>query len=995
MAGAGLCTNNQLILEEDCDETDIPTEQEVWDFAQGIGIDPEKEPELLWLAREGIIAPLLPKWKPCQEVTGEIYFFNFANGQSMWDHPCDSHYKERVIQQREKLLAGGSLKEKEEKKPTETCSSTSQGKELLGLVYEEESSLGAVGLAMERKEEEEDSENERLCGAERLLRNLHVDLSALGSSLSSEQRRYPTQQEKSRVEEEDPGSPLADVTDLQHQRSPVEEAGSLREVMSGSLTAPARLHDVTEALHACCLKSRPTEEGQESSLDSDVACPPTPVHILPGDAESSLSGLNEEPPDGNLSGDAVVAKKDARVEGDISAAAELPQSLGDRSAAGMDVPSGPGPPGLASPAAAAAEADHLHLGFQNWLAQHVMDTGLLSPVLCGPLSQAQVLGEEEKDQSKASVEEEQSKTPEAAERPPEEGMKQEQSLSQPSEESSERTAEEPELEQAKMCFLQAKEEKNQQFQEEMRQQEEDEAQELHRQKEKSLRTLKEALAKAAEEEELQVRKEETERLSKLRATIISETKAEEEKVRAEQEASLQKLREEWESLQEAEKESLRRNQQLLLEKMERDMEEAQWKEMVKQEREKDQYLSEHKERLDKEKKKAVEELEEQFAAELQQLKSAAEEKHREVISSLQTQLAEAQRSEEARLRNDLQRVEQKAQQKAHQVAEYEHELSELMRKKRQEVEKDHELKTERMKAEHQEALARLRDQHEEEERKQRAELLEELRGETARLRQLHEAEAKALQVELDERLAALRGRHSDKERKLQDLEKELDARMKNIEARSVQLLSQEEALQEERQRLLDEKRWAELEREVRMAELGRGAAGLLCSAWRVHPATAQVSGRAAGPGSRAGGPTRVSLADPWAWSTGLSSNCSSKARQLVDRILVEKWHKYFPGGVPSPSETSTPPAHKLGYIPAEEQIRHFQRSQFQRSQFQHHELGTRSIEKMIETRKKWLRDMTRDSRVPLLPGVHKPPTSSPSLLQLGLDENRQIKVYHY
>lgn len=48
---------------------------------------------------------------------------------------------------------------------------------------------------------------------------------------------------------------------------------------------------------------------------------------------------------------------------------------------------------------------------------------------------------------------------------------------------------------------------------------------------------------------------------------------------------------------------------------------------------------------------------------------------RQVISSLQTQIAEAQRSEEAQLREDLQRAEQKAQQKACQVAEYEREAS--------------------------------------------------------------------------------------------------------------------------------------------------------------------------------------------------------------------------------------------------------------------------------------------------------------------------------
>lgn len=47
----------------------------------------------------------------------------------------------------------------------------------------------------------------------------------------------------------------------------------------------------------------------------------------------------------------------------------------------------------------------------------------------------------------------------------------------------------------------------------------------------------------------------------------------------------------------------------------------------------------------------------------------------QVTSSLQTQIAEAQRSEEAWLREDLQRAEEKVQQKSYQVAEYEREAS--------------------------------------------------------------------------------------------------------------------------------------------------------------------------------------------------------------------------------------------------------------------------------------------------------------------------------
>ncbi|KAM6400237.1 uncharacterized protein O9250_010804 [Rhynochetos jubatus] len=394
---------------------------------------------------------------------------------------------------------------------------------------------------------------------------------------------------------------------------------------------------------------------------------------------------------------------------------------------------------------------------------------------------------------------------------PEKEIKREQSSKQPGRESLEGIAKELELEleQEKMHLLQAKKEKIQQFQEEMRKQEEEETRKLHQEKEESLRTLKEDLAKISKEEELRIRKEEAETLSKLRATIVSETEAEKKKIRAEQAAALQKLREEWKSQQAVEKESLEKKQQLVLEKMKVEMEEAQQELMLGLEEEKERFLSELKERLDKEKKKAVEEFEEQFAAELQQLKSAAEEKHRKVISSLQTQIAEAHKREEARLRDELQRAEQRRQQKTQQVAEYERELSELMREKRLEVEKDHERTMEKMKEEHQEVLAQIQDQYKEEERKQRTELEEGLQSEMARLRQLHQMEGKALQEELDRQLAALR--HREKERK--DSEEQLEMRAKNIQARSAQLLSQEESLRQKRQQLLDEDRRAELERQ--------------------------------------------------------------------------------------------------------------------------------------------------------------------------------------
>lgn len=80
-------------------------------------------------------------------------------------------------------------------------------------------------------------------------------------------------------------------------------------------------------------------------MDSAAACPPSPGAVLPGDAGSGLSGADEEA-DGELPGG-------VEEEGDVSAAAEVPRSLGEHGAAGMDVPGAPGLPALASPAAAA------------------------------------------------------------------------------------------------------------------------------------------------------------------------------------------------------------------------------------------------------------------------------------------------------------------------------------------------------------------------------------------------------------------------------------------------------------------------------------------------------------------------------------------------------------------------------------------------------------------------------------------------------------------
>jgi|UniRef100_A0A7S4GHD2 centrosomal protein CEP164 len=83
--------------------TDPPSEKEVQDYGQWLGLDLNTEKDLMWLAKEALMAPLPPYWRPCNTQDGEVYYFNFATGESIWDHPMDSLFKRFVPLERSRL----------------------------------------------------------------------------------------------------------------------------------------------------------------------------------------------------------------------------------------------------------------------------------------------------------------------------------------------------------------------------------------------------------------------------------------------------------------------------------------------------------------------------------------------------------------------------------------------------------------------------------------------------------------------------------------------------------------------------------------------------------------------------------------------------------------------------------------------------------------------------------------------------------------------------
>ncbi|CAE7882019.1 Cep164, partial [Symbiodinium microadriaticum] len=93
-------SGNKGVIVLDQEDHRIPNEEEVLEYAEYLGIDLDREKDLLWIAREGVTAPVPAPWKACTENGDDIFYFNFETGDSIWDHPSDEHYKKLLHEKR-------------------------------------------------------------------------------------------------------------------------------------------------------------------------------------------------------------------------------------------------------------------------------------------------------------------------------------------------------------------------------------------------------------------------------------------------------------------------------------------------------------------------------------------------------------------------------------------------------------------------------------------------------------------------------------------------------------------------------------------------------------------------------------------------------------------------------------------------------------------------------------------------------------------------------
>ena len=85
----------QQVQQEQQPAQPQPSDIEVMEYASGVlGIDPIADAELLYLSREGLVAPLPPAWRAIEDSeAGEIYFYHERTGRVTWEHPADKHHR--------------------------------------------------------------------------------------------------------------------------------------------------------------------------------------------------------------------------------------------------------------------------------------------------------------------------------------------------------------------------------------------------------------------------------------------------------------------------------------------------------------------------------------------------------------------------------------------------------------------------------------------------------------------------------------------------------------------------------------------------------------------------------------------------------------------------------------------------------------------------------------------------------------------------------------
>ncbi|KAJ9458815.1 hypothetical protein DIPPA_24406 [Diplonema papillatum] len=77
-------------------------------YAEMIGLNPAVTPSdahLMWIAEEGMAAPLSPEWCVNATEAGDVYYIHLPTRETTWQHPSTTHYTAVVVKHKARLHA--------------------------------------------------------------------------------------------------------------------------------------------------------------------------------------------------------------------------------------------------------------------------------------------------------------------------------------------------------------------------------------------------------------------------------------------------------------------------------------------------------------------------------------------------------------------------------------------------------------------------------------------------------------------------------------------------------------------------------------------------------------------------------------------------------------------------------------------------------------------------------------------------------------------------
>ncbi|XP_049433035.1 centrosomal protein of 164 kDa-like isoform X3 [Epinephelus fuscoguttatus] len=785
-----------------------------------------------------LLSPLLPH---SQDVTGDIYYFNFSSGQSTWDHPCDEHYRRLVAQERERAqvtaAAGGTgakkdkdkkkkkekkeKKEKKKKEPLKTPGALSSAlgplpsplgslaplrgldapgplpgsapslrrslgssggleplktslggprssgtSSVLGSRQEERVSLTLPGFGDDDDDDDEKiSENETLSlfqpsprGSDRLLKNLHLDLDALGGGLQYEDS------------EASGGAPAEERTEP--------------ELQDLALSTGPTDHSPEPPSQQ---ESEASENIEEASSSVDVKLSEKVLDI--NDLSGTVTPLERDDKEETKEEEGAKTKK-----------AEAPKRHSQ--AAGKDNPPTPKVDRLvlhqSSPSPSLFSLSHSEqdIGLHPKTECLGPSLGLQRPETSrGRLvrsSNTQLEDAEPPLQNQESLLEDETSWRKSKDREKEEEEERKR----------ERRKADREVEEEREHMMKEKEKRMRLLQEELRREEEEEERKRERrkadreveeerehmmkEKEKRMHLLQEELRREEEEEERKLKEESEERLRALRQRLLSKRREEEARLNEESDRMLEELRESAQEERERQQHKLREESEVTLKELRITLE---------KEREAERDRLEAQKRQDSERLKA--ESEEEMQAEKRRLQEEREEK----LNSLRHEVKFTER------RRDLMspRPEQ-------QLAEYHRELADVLQEVREEVQRDHERKLEQLREDHRREMNSIREKYLDEETDQRARLLSSLQEDREHLQASHAVQLEKLRLQLNTQIQKTQLTHSRKESELEDLANQMELRAKELKSQEAMLQNKAADLKRRRKKLGEEEE--EVDRQI-------------------------------------------------------------------------------------------------------------------------------------------------------------------------------------